>query len=494
MSLFLGNRDQGRTSEVGHNLVVKRVLGQGVSPNIEVTEDSPTRMAIRVTKLTALIEHSNNAIYEAYQTGTDELAITNSNASNPRVDTLVCYIDRQTSPDDTTSNNPNLAVLAIVAGTPAGSPVGPTDAIINTAVSSNPYVRVADIRVNAGVSTIVNANITILDTSLSLGSDWSEADATSSRYINNKPDTTGTGLISDTERTKVDGIETSATKDQTATEVRNLLQGLSVTTKMTEAGLRDDTLTAGKLSNTLKLATGWLTIAASISASSLTHLQSRRQIGLTLTNSWDLTIGDRVSFLANSDSTRRYYGIITSMANSKIYLAYAKATDVVPTTLTQIVDVMASKLSYPAGLPDITSGGIWDYVVEAPTGGNITQNVSANSVINIRSGSDPRTGYFMDLPVGKWDVEWGMTSSYTGAGRRVGISTSTNAISDNKLITRYGGTSQLHGETKTGTGYISNAGETNRVYAILNNPNTGSTQFTFSDQPRFWLRLKLRAK
>ena len=495
MSLYLGNRDLGRTSEVGHNLAVKRVLGEGVTPDLEITQDNPTRMGVRVTGLTALIPHTNDAIYEAYQIGTDELDITNAHASNPRIDTIVFYIDRDTAPDNTVNDNPDLAVLAVVAGTPASNPSAPSESTINTAVSNNPYIEIANVRVNAGVSAITNANITILATNLSLGSDWDEADDDSPKYIDNKPDTSGTGLISNTERTKLGNLETSATRDQTGGEIRTLLEALSSSTKMTEDGLRNGTLSASKMVDALKLAVGWLTIATTIASGNITHFQSRRTIKLNFTDTFGLNIGDKISFLANDDSTRRYYGIITVLTANTIYIVYPDRTENPPAALTQLANVQASKVAFPTDFPDLSSSS-WDFLVEAPLGTNVVQDVGPGAITNIKNNTNnPVPNYFMDIPIGKWDIEWAMTGLYNGAGRYVGISSNAGVISDSKLVKRYGGTSQLHGDTVSGTGYVSSTqNESGIFHAILWNPHVGTTTFTFSDRPRFYLRLRLRTK
>lgn len=89
-------------------------------------------------------------------------------ASSPRIDYVVAYIDVGVTPttSGTYVNNTNAVLkFASVAGTPAGSPVVPTTAQINSAIgASNPYITLAQVAVAASVTTITSANITDLRT------------------------------------------------------------------------------------------------------------------------------------------------------------------------------------------------------------------------------------------------------------------------------------------------------------------------------------------
>ncbi|MBV6514263.1 MAG: hypothetical protein FMNOHCHN_03853 [Ignavibacteriaceae bacterium] len=91
-------------------------------------------------------------------TGADGSATITANSSgNSRIDAVVLYIDRAASPNAACSN---VAKLIVIAGTPAASPVAPTNAEIAASIgASNPYLRLADVTVASGATSISDANI-----------------------------------------------------------------------------------------------------------------------------------------------------------------------------------------------------------------------------------------------------------------------------------------------------------------------------------------------
>jgi len=97
---------------------------------------------------------TTQGMYTAVSDATVNLAIATSNPTNPRIDLV--YLQLQ---DAAYSGSNNQAVLAVVTGTPAGSPVTPA-----LPANSIPLARVA---VAANASSVVTANIT--DVRLQLG-------------------------------------------------------------------------------------------------------------------------------------------------------------------------------------------------------------------------------------------------------------------------------------------------------------------------------------
>ena len=162
MAIFLTNRDGGKTDEYGHFKFNSAVWdGNVVGTGFTVTQNSPLGMSVIVGGGDAKIPYSNYA-YTAWipAASPETVTVTTADPSNPRIDRLVLYIDRVATPSSATPNNPTLAKLKLVAGTPGASPVRPSDATVNTAVSNNPYIDLADIRVNAAVTQITTANVT----------------------------------------------------------------------------------------------------------------------------------------------------------------------------------------------------------------------------------------------------------------------------------------------------------------------------------------------
>lgn len=89
------------------------------------------------------------------------LAITAPDASNPRIDFVIIYVDKSVTIDSGTPDGQGVVKAIVVSGTPAATPANPTLAQIQAVIgSTNPYIVVASVRVGVGVTVITNGNIT----------------------------------------------------------------------------------------------------------------------------------------------------------------------------------------------------------------------------------------------------------------------------------------------------------------------------------------------
>lgn len=125
--------------------------------HFEVTErGAGANMSVDVAAGRAIVEGDGNA-YPVRNTDVVNKTITSNASGNPRIDSVVLYIDLAASPDSTVTN---VAKLTVVAGTPAASPEAPDDTAIGTAIgASNPYVVLANVTVANAASTIEDADI-----------------------------------------------------------------------------------------------------------------------------------------------------------------------------------------------------------------------------------------------------------------------------------------------------------------------------------------------
>lgn len=108
------------------------------------------------------------------------LTIPTADASNPRLDLVVIYVDNSVSlppvapgavPSADNLDGKGVAKAIIVKGTAAATPAAPNPTAIQAAVGAgNPYTVVASVRVNAGVSTIAANLITDLRNFVKVGS------------------------------------------------------------------------------------------------------------------------------------------------------------------------------------------------------------------------------------------------------------------------------------------------------------------------------------
>jgi hypothetical protein len=120
------------------------------SDSLAVTQNSPAGLTILVASGWAAIvgtTQANMGTYVGYNDATVVLSITTADPTNPRIDRVCLTVN-----DAYYTGALNNAVLQVVAGTPAGSPVAP-------ALPAN-SISLATVAVGAGATAITNANIT----------------------------------------------------------------------------------------------------------------------------------------------------------------------------------------------------------------------------------------------------------------------------------------------------------------------------------------------
>ena len=99
---------------------------------------------------------------EAYPVNNDgvvNVAVGLNSSANTRIDALVCYVDLSVVPVADGAGT-GIAKFGVIAGTPALSPVAPSDSDIKSSIGANtPYELLAYITVASGASAITNENI-----------------------------------------------------------------------------------------------------------------------------------------------------------------------------------------------------------------------------------------------------------------------------------------------------------------------------------------------
>lgn len=114
----------------------------------------------------ALLNTSANVPYFGYIASTDTAAVTTADPTNPRVDSVVAYVDLSVISTSITNNTGGFK-FKVVAGTPAASsPAAPNAAAIQSSVGAgNPYAWLGDIAIGTPGSyspptSVINAMIT----------------------------------------------------------------------------------------------------------------------------------------------------------------------------------------------------------------------------------------------------------------------------------------------------------------------------------------------
>lgn len=131
-----------------------QVIPSGIlaSADFLTVQHGTPNMSVDVAKGSAIIdgtESVNQGVYHVYNDATVNLAVTTADPVNPRWDLLVFKVQ-----DAAYSGAVNSSSLAIVAGTPAGSPALPA--------TPNNAIALYKIVVPAAAASIVNANLTDL--------------------------------------------------------------------------------------------------------------------------------------------------------------------------------------------------------------------------------------------------------------------------------------------------------------------------------------------
>lgn len=163
MTLYLSNRDgNGKTSEEGHykfqtGVWTGNVLGAAA---LKVTQNSPLAMNVVVAAGQFKIDTPDDYSYTGWNNSAATIAISTADPANPRITTIVAYVDKSAPTSASPPNNPGIVKLKAVNGSAAASPVAPNDAAIQSSVGTgNPFIKLANVTVPAAASNIVNANI-----------------------------------------------------------------------------------------------------------------------------------------------------------------------------------------------------------------------------------------------------------------------------------------------------------------------------------------------
>lgn len=163
MALATSNRDGGRTNEAGHlRSVTKGFVGDVFRGLLVSQRAAGANMSVDISVGDALIRRSDDSYaHPAWNDAVYNLVIPTADATNPRNDLIVMYIDYGEAPTTAVSNNTNGVVkIKVVSGAAAGSPADPTASAIQSSVGAgNPYTILGRVRLLAGATSVGNSSI-----------------------------------------------------------------------------------------------------------------------------------------------------------------------------------------------------------------------------------------------------------------------------------------------------------------------------------------------
>ena len=163
MSEYLINLNNGKTDEKGILRLLGKLLPQnGVieTAGMTVSAQSSPDMTVKVSGSAAsdncVFINSSGDTYHGWNTANYNVTITSNSSGVTKKDTVIAYAD--TAGGISTSNNPGALKFIAVRG--SGTDTAPTDGELNTATSNKPWIRLANVQVANGASSINSGNIT----------------------------------------------------------------------------------------------------------------------------------------------------------------------------------------------------------------------------------------------------------------------------------------------------------------------------------------------
>lgn len=164
MSLYAVHLANGRTSNTGAMRLMGRLLsgsGDLEATGFTVAAQGTPDMTVKVSGSTKddnlVIVTTTGDTYHGWNTASSNVTITSNATGVTRKDHIVAYID--TALTTVTPDKPGGLVLIAVKGS---TTLAPADAQINTATGSKPWLRLAEVSVSNGASSINSGNITDL--------------------------------------------------------------------------------------------------------------------------------------------------------------------------------------------------------------------------------------------------------------------------------------------------------------------------------------------
>lgn len=156
------NMDGGLHSSAALGGLEDAMYGSSVANSDSFKVTAGTGMNASIATGDGLISTGTGFARRIATDAVNTVAISAASTANPRIDSIVAYIDNAITPVQTVLNNTNgILKFAAVAGSPAASPVAPSAGAIQSAVGAgNPYMILCNVRVPANATSLNNAVFT----------------------------------------------------------------------------------------------------------------------------------------------------------------------------------------------------------------------------------------------------------------------------------------------------------------------------------------------
>lgn len=155
------NMGGGAHSDAAYTAFENAAYGSCVANATSLAVSAGSGMSVRIAVGDAIISTPSSG-KRIQSDAIETVTISAANATYPRIDSVVAYIDSAIQPTTAVIDNVNgILKFAAVAGTPAASPTAPTESMIQAAIGAgNRYMVLADVKVPNGATSMNTATFT----------------------------------------------------------------------------------------------------------------------------------------------------------------------------------------------------------------------------------------------------------------------------------------------------------------------------------------------
>jgi len=155
------NMGGGAHSDAAYTAFENAAYGSCVANATSLAVSAGSGMSVRIAAGDGIISTPSSG-KRIQSDAIETVTISAANATYPRIDSVVVYIDSAVQPNTAVIDNVNgILKFAAVAGTPAANPTAPTESMIQAAIGAgNRYMVLADVKVPNGATSMNTATFT----------------------------------------------------------------------------------------------------------------------------------------------------------------------------------------------------------------------------------------------------------------------------------------------------------------------------------------------
>ena len=155
------NMGGGAHSDAAYTAFENAAYGSCVANATSLAVSAGSGMSVRIAAGDGIISTPSSG-KRIQSDAIETVTISAANATYPRIDSVVVYIDSAVQPTTAVIDNVNgILKFAAVAGTPAASPTAPAESMIQGAIGAgNRYMVLADVKVPNGATSMNTATFT----------------------------------------------------------------------------------------------------------------------------------------------------------------------------------------------------------------------------------------------------------------------------------------------------------------------------------------------